>query len=106
MSAQHPFQRALTQSISEDGNRGANRGLERSISDPSMARWPPAGALIHGPRTQRSTCHPLIGQREQRGQLRRVFGQPSVAHLHVAELALDDSKRVLHLGPDAGFEVF
>ena len=37
---------------------------------------------------------------------RSVLGQPPVAHLHMPELALDDPERVLHLGPDAGLELF
>ena len=45
--------------------------------------------------------HPEIGEREQCVQLRRVLHQPSVAHLHKPELALDHTKRVLHLGSDA-----
>ncbi len=35
-----------------------------------------------------------------------VFQQPLVSGFHEAELSLDDAKRVLHLGPDAGFHVF
>ncbi len=45
--------------------------------------------------------HPQIGQRKQRLQLRRVLGQAAIAHLHMPELALDDSERMLHLGADA-----
>lgn len=41
--------------------------------------------------------HPQVGQREQRVQLRRVLGQAAIAHLHMAELALDDTERMLHL---------
>lgn len=48
--------------------------------------------------------HPEVGQREQREELGRVF-QPAVAHLDVAELAFDDAKRVLDLGPDAGLDL-
>jgi len=42
--------------------------------------------------------HPQIRQREQRPQLHGVLVQPSVAHLHIPELALDHPKRVLDLG--------
>lgn len=42
--------------------------------------------------------HPQVGQRKQRLQLGGVLGQPAVAHFDVAELALDDPKRVLDLG--------
>lgn len=60
-------------------------------------------------RTHSSLCyvqkpfasHPQIAQRKQRHQVGRVLGQPSVLDLHEAKLALDDPKRVLHLGPDA-----
>lgn len=48
------------------------------------------------------TRHPQIGQCKQRHQLRRVLGQPFVAHLGETELALDHSKRVFHLGAHAG----
>ena len=36
-------------------------------------------------------------------KLQRVFLQSPVAHLHKSELANDDAKRVLDLGPDANF---
>src|SRR3546814_8807560 len=49
--------------------------------------------------------HPEIGEREQCVQLRRVLHQPAVAHLHKPELALDYTKRVLHLGPDASIHM-
>lgn len=42
--------------------------------------------------------HPQIRQREQRDQLRGVLGQPPIAHLGVAELALDQSEGMLDLG--------
>lgn len=35
--------------------------------------------------------HPQIAQGKQRLQLLRVLHQATVAHLHVAELALDDA---------------
>ena len=46
--------------------------------------------------------HPQIAQRKQHHQVRRVLGQSPVLDLDVAELPLDDPKRVLDLGPDAG----
>ena len=49
--------------------------------------------------------HPQIAQSKQRHQLRRVLGKPFVAHLGKAKLALDDPKRVLHLGPYAGLDL-
>lgn len=45
--------------------------------------------------------HPQVAQREQRDDLRRVLGQPPVAHLGVAELPLEHPERVLNLGADA-----
>lgn len=78
-------------------------------------RSPLSVGLRHLGRWQTHSClqpqqsaprHPQIGERKQRVQLRRVLGQSQVAHLHVAELALDDPKRVFHLGPDAGLDVF
>lgn len=57
-------------------------------------------------RHQFSPRHPQVGQREQRVQLRGVLLQPSVAHFHMPELALDHPKGMLDLGTDAGFEAF
>ena len=71
--------------------------------------WPLGRAYAHSsqqPLQKPAPCHPQIGERKKRVQLRRVLGQSSVAHLHVAELALNDPKRVFHLGPDAGLDVF
>ena len=48
--------------------------------------------------------HPQVAQCEKHVQLRGVLGQSAVAHLHVTKLALDDSKRVLDSGADAGFD--
>jgi len=74
------------------------------------ARWRPLGPLrAHsspGLSQKRSAHHPQIAQCEQRVQLRRVLGKPSIAHFHMAELALDDPERVFHLGPDACLYVF
>ena len=38
--------------------------------------------------------------------MRRVLGQPPVTRLAVPELTLDHPKRMLHLGADAGLELF
>ena len=57
---------------------------------------------VHKP----ASGHPDVGQRKQRDELRGVLGKPPVAHFEVTELALDNSKRMLHLGPHAGFELF
>lgn len=46
--------------------------------------------------------HPQIAQRKQRHQVARVLDQTPVLDLHKAKLALDDPKRVLYLGSDAG----
>jgi hypothetical protein len=57
---------------------------------------------VHKP----ASGHPDIGQRKQRDELCGVLGKPPVAHFDVTELALDNPKRMLHLGPHAGFELF
>lgn len=49
--------------------------------------------------------HPRIAQGKQRNQLRRVLSEPFVAHLGKAKLALDNSKRVFHLGPHTGLDL-
>ena len=54
---------------------------------------------------QLSARHPQIAQRKQRDQLRRVLGQPFVAHLGKAELTFDHPKRVLHFGAHTGLEL-
>ena len=51
-----------------------------------------------------ASYHPDVGQRKQRGELRRVFFQSPVMHLGVSELTLDGPKRMLHLGPHTGLE--
>ena len=50
--------------------------------------------------------HLDVRQRKQRDELCGVFGKPPVAHFDVTELALDNPKRMLHLGAHAGFELF
>jgi hypothetical protein len=46
-----------------------------------------------------------VGQTEQAQQLRVVLGQPLVAGLLVPEQVLDDVKRVLYFGADAGLDL-
>ena len=43
-----------------------------------------------------------VAEREQGEELGAVLGQPPVAGLHMAELALDDPEGMLDLGPDHG----
>ena len=45
--------------------------------------------------TRFSPHHPQVGQCKQRVQLGGALGEPAVAHLDVAELALDDPKGVV-----------
>ena len=71
---------------------------------------PPFGGLqahsslrpLHKP----ASGHPDVGQRKQRDELCGVLGKPPVAHFDVTELSLDNPKRMLHLGPHAGFALF
>ena len=49
--------------------------------------------------------HPQIGERKQHQDLLRVLLQPTVARLDVAELLLDDPKRVFHFGADARLDL-
>src|SRR5229473_5338307 len=39
-----------------------------------------------------------IGERKQRKHLRAILGDPAIAHLAIAELALHDTEDVLHFG--------
>ena len=55
-------------------------------------------ASIH----QGSPCQVKIGQSDQREHLRGVLGDPLVAHLRVAELALDHPKHMLDPCADRG----
>ena len=71
--------------------------------------WPFGRFLAHSslqPLQKPAPRHPQIAQRKQRHQVGRVLGQPSVLDFHVANLPLDDPKRVLHLGTYAGFHLF
>lgn len=45
--------------------------------------------------------HPQVGQGKQCDDLRRVFLQTPVAHLHLTKLLLEHPEQVFHLGPDA-----
>ena len=60
--------------------------------------WPPDGRS-GGFRADASPCHQLsshqeqVAEREQREELSPVLGQPAIAGLHVAKLALDDADR-------------
>ena len=58
------------------------------------------------PLHQPAPNHPDIGERKQRDELGRVLGQYPVTHFDVTELTLDDPKRMLHIDPHAGFELF
>ena len=48
--------------------------------------------------------HPQIRQRKQRDELGGVLLQTAVANFHIAELAFEHSKRMLHLGADTGID--
>lgn len=50
--------------------------------------------------------HPQVAEGKQCYQLRRVLGQPFVANLGEAKLAIENPEGVLHLGPDSGLELF
>ena len=56
-------------------------------------------------RHQMPSRHPQIRQHEQRLQLHRVLGQPTISGLGVLKLALDHSERVFNPGAQAGFQV-
>lgn len=50
--------------------------------------------------------HPQVRQRKHHQQLAGVLDQSPIAHLAMAELALDDAKRMLDFGADAGLDLF
>ena len=58
------------------------------------------------PLQKSASGHPNIGQRKQSDELRRVFLEPAIAHPGEAELAFDNSERVLHFGSHTGLEPF
>ena len=64
--------------------------------------WAHLGCHFH----QFLSYHPQVAQCKQRHQLGCVLGQPSVADLHIAELTLDHSKRVLHSSTQARLGLF
>jgi len=71
----------------------------------------PSFAYLHAhsslrPLHKPASGHPDVGQRKQRDDLCGVFGKTPVTHFDVSELALDNPKRMLHLGAHAGFELF
>ena len=57
---------------------------------------PPRDSLAH---------HPQVGERKHHQQLAGVLGQAPIANLAMPELALDDPKRMLDLGADAGLDL-
>ena len=48
--------------------------------------------------------HPQVRQCKHHQQLAGVLGQTAIEHLAMTKLALDDQKRVLDLGANAGLE--
>ena len=65
----------------------------------ARARLP--AALTHSclPTHKLPAGHSQITQRKQREELRGVLGKPLVANLCETELAFDDSKGMLYVGP-------
>lgn len=49
--------------------------------------------------------HPQIRERKQRGQLRRVLGQPMDTGFHITELAFDHAKGMLDFRPCLRFDL-
>ena len=88
---------------------GRNRG-DSHPEQPVLGAPRPFRAHLSCCGRQMVTHLPQVRQREQHLQLRRVLGQPPVAHLGESKLALDHPKRVLHpraqarLGPLVGFQ--
>lgn len=64
------------------------------------------GALMPVPLKYSFTRHPQVRQHKHHQQLAGVLSQPPVTRLTMPKLALDDPKRMLHLGPDAVLEFF
>ena len=63
--------------------------------------WPFGRLRAHSslqPLQKTAPSHPQIAQRKQRHQVARVLGQPAVLDLGVAELPLDHTEWVFHLG--------
>ena len=81
-------------------------GISETVSGHFPPRaWPFGRIRAHSsPRSyiqELFSYHPQVRERKQRHQIGRVLGQPSVLHLDVTELPLDDPKRVLYLCTDA-----
>ena len=84
------------------------RLLKGATGQFSGLSWPFPDLQTHSslrPLHKPASGHPDVGQRKQRDELRGVFGKPPVAHFDVTELALDNPKRMLHLGAHAGLEL-
>lgn len=85
--------------------RGQPNGFARFGRFFWPVRWPRGSQradLPQGMRINSFARHPQVGQSHERGQLRGVLRQPTVAYLDVAKLALEHPKRVFHLGADGG----
>ena len=67
-----------------------------------LAGWSrSSGSLLEsGCHEQGSPAEKYVGQRTQRRELRRVFGQAFIAQLPVSPQMLDHSEGMLDLGPD------
>ncbi len=69
--------------------------------------WPFADALhAGGPCKKPASGHPDIGERKRRDELCGVLRKARVAHFDVSKLTFDHPKRMLHLGPHTGLELF
>lgn len=80
-----------------------------SKSDLFAGRFRPSGSIsmhTYSGLHKSLPHHPQVREHKQGKELGCVLLQSSVAHLGVTKLALDDSKRVFHLGTDAGLELF
>lgn len=95
-----------TFTLGRAGNTRSNRVFSRLLPciPANFIVSPISGRTLDVESEQSSLGNQQIGQAEQREELRRVLGQPFVAHLLHAEDILDDVKRMLNLGPDAGLE--
>ena len=74
---------------------GPDFGLSPSLHAHSCLR-PLHDSLAH---------HPQVGERKHHQQLAGVLGEAAIANLAMPELALDDPRRVLDLGADAGLDL-
>jgi hypothetical protein len=81
----------------------------------SCSFWPDWACFGPLPRLRAYSClrplhdslahHPQVGQRKHHQQLVGVLGQTPIANLAMPELALDNPKRMLDLGADAGLDL-